>query len=162
MRVGRPVKCSEDRMKYFLVMPQERGKIHGSEIALTQDGKILGVKDIFLHDNGAYDPYGLTVPLNTQCTLLGPYIIPNYYSEFKAVFTNKIIVTPYRGAGRQHGVFVIERLLDFASRELGIDRAEIRRRNFIPPDAFPYNNEIIYQYFVTLEYNTDNYHDVLH
>ena len=102
---------------------------------------------MFLHDTGAYDPYGLTVPINSQCTLLGPYVVPNYDSTFTAVFTNKPIVTPYRGAGRQHGVFVIERLLDIAARELGIDRAEIRRRNLIPPDAFPYNNEIIYQDF---------------
>ena len=71
------------------------------------------------------------------------------------------MVTPYRGAGRQHGVFVIERLLDIAARELGIDRVEIRRRNFIPPDAFPYNNEIIYQDFAPLEYDSGNYAAVL-
>ncbi len=87
--------------------------------------------------------------------------MPSYDSTFTAVFTNLPIVTPYRGAGRQHGVFVIERLLDFAARELGIDRAEIRRRNFIPPDAFPYNNEIIYQDFVPLEYDSGNYEAVL-
>ena len=101
----------------------------------------------FVHDAGAYAPYGLTVPLNSQCTLLGQYDVPHYYSEFKSVFTNKPIVTPYRGAGRQHGVFVMERLLDLAARELGIDRVEIRKRNLIPPDKFPYNNEIIYQDF---------------
>ena len=83
-----------------------------------RDGRILGVKDVFLHDTGAYDPYGLTVPINSQCTLLGPYVVPNYDSTFTAVFTNKPIVTPYRGAGRQHGVFVIERLLDIAAHEL--------------------------------------------
>ena len=86
---------------------------------------------------------------------------PNYDSTFTAVFTNKPIVTPYRGAGRQHGVFVIERLLDIAARELGIDRAEIRRRNFIPPDAFPYNNEIIYQDFAPLSYDSGNYEPIL-
>jgi aerobic carbon-monoxide dehydrogenase large subunit len=101
------------------------------------------------------------VPINSQCTLLGPYVVPNYDSTFTAVFTNKPIVTPYRGAGRQHGVFVIERLLDIAARELGIDRAEIRRRNFIPPDAFPYNNEIIYQDFTALEYDSGNYEPIL-
>lgn len=106
-------------------------------------------------------PYGLTVPINSQCTLLGPYVVPSYDSTFTAVFTNLPIVTPYRGAGRQHGVFVIERLLDFAARELGIDRVEIRRRNFIPPDAFPYDNEIIYQDFAPLEYDSGNYEAVL-
>src|SRR5678815_5310426 len=94
---------------------------------------------------GAYDPYGLTVPINSQCTLLGPYVVPAYDSTFTAVFTNLPIVTPYRGAGRQHGVFVMERLLDLAAHELNIDRTEIRRRNLIPPDAIPYNNEIIFQ-----------------
>jgi carbon-monoxide dehydrogenase large subunit len=101
------------------------------------------------------------VPLNSQCTLLGPYDIPNYYSEFTAVFTNKTIVTPYRGAGRQHGVFVIERLLDIACRELGLGVDEIRRRNFIPPDSFPYNNEVIYQDFVPLVYDSGNYEPAL-
>ena len=70
-------------------------------------------------------------------------------------------MTPYRGAGRQHGVFVIERLLDIAAHELGIDRAEIRRRNLIPADAFPYNNEIIYQDFAPLDYDSGNYEPVL-
>jgi aerobic carbon-monoxide dehydrogenase large subunit len=93
--------------------------------------------------------------------LLGPYAIANYDSTFTAVFTNKPMVTPYRGAGRQHGVFVIERLLDIAARELGIDRAEIRRKNFIPPEAFPYNNEVIYQDFAPLEYDSGNYGPVL-
>jgi CO/xanthine dehydrogenase Mo-binding subunit len=116
---------------------------------------------VFLHDTGAYDPYGLTVPINSQCTLLGPYVVPSYDSSFTAVFTNLPMVTPYRGAGRQHGVFVIERLLDFAARDLCIDRAEIRRRNFIPPEAFPYNNEIIYQDFAPLEYDSGHYEPVL-
>jgi carbon-monoxide dehydrogenase large subunit len=161
IRLGQPIKWIEDRLENFVAMTQERGQVHEAEIALTRDGKILGVKDVFLHDNGAYDPYGLTVPLNTQCHLLGPYVIPHYYTEFKAVFTNKIIVTPYRGAGRQHGVFVIERLLDIASRELDIDILEIRRRNFIPPDAFPWQNEVIAQDFTKLTYDSGNYEPVL-
>lgn len=161
MRLERPVKWIEDRHENFVAMTQERGQSHDSELAITKDGKILGVKDVFLHDNGAYDPYGLTVPLNTQTHLLGPYVIPNYYTEFKAVFTNKIIVTPYRGAGRQHGVFVIERLLDIAARELGLDVTEIRRRNLIPPDAFPWNNEVIAQDFTHLTYDSGNYEPVL-
>lgn len=161
MRLNRPVKWIEDRLEHFFATTHERGQTHDAEIALTRDGKILGIKDVFLHDTGAYDPYGLTVPINSQCTLLGPYVVPNYDSTFTAVFTNKPIVTPYRGAGRQHGVFVIERLLDFAARDLGIDRAEIRRRNLIPPDAFPYDNEIIYQDFTPLSYDSGNYEPIL-
>ncbi len=161
IQLNRPVKWIEDRSENFFATTQERGQIHDAEIALTNEGRILGVRDVFLHDAGAYDPYGLTVPLNSQCTLLGPYDIRNYTSEFTAVFTNKPIVTPYRGAGRQHGVFVIERLLDIAAKQLGIDRTEIRRRNFIPPDAFPYNNEIIYQDFAPLVFDSGNYEPAL-
>lgn len=161
MKLNRPVKWIEDRAENFVATTHERGQIHDAEIAFDKDGHILGVHDVFLHDTGAYAPYGLTVPLNSQCTLLGPYDITNYYSQFTAVFTNKTIVTPYRGAGRQHGVFVIERLLDLAAKELNIDRAEIRRRNFIPPDKFPYNNEIIYQDFAPLVYDSGNYEPLL-
>jgi carbon-monoxide dehydrogenase large subunit len=161
MKLNRPVKWIEDRLEHFFATTHERGQIHDSEIALSRDGKILGIKDVFLHDGGAYDPYGLTVPINSQCTLLGPYVVPNYDSTFTQVFTNLPIVTPYRGAGRQHGVFVMERLLDFAAQELKIDPVEIRRRNLIPPEAFPYKNEIIYQDFAPLEYDSGNYEPVL-
>jgi CO/xanthine dehydrogenase Mo-binding subunit len=157
MRLGRPVKWIEDRRENFYATTQERAQIHDAELAVSREGKILGVRDRFLHDTGAYDPYGLTVPINTQCTLLGPYVVPNYESEFTAVFTNKPIVTPVRGAGRQHGVFVMERLLDFAARELGIDRVEIRRRNYIQPGAFPYDHEILFQDFRPLVYDSGNY-----
>ncbi len=161
MQLGQPVKWIEDRQENFYATTQERGQVHEAEIALTQDGRVLGVKDVFVHDAGAYAPYGLTVALNSQCTLLGQYDIPHYYTEFKSVFTNKPIVTPYRGAGRQHGVFVMERLLDIAARELGLDRVEIRRRNLIPPDKFPYNNQIIYQDFAPLIYDSGHYEPAL-
>src|SRR5271165_3538479 len=161
MRLNRPVKWIEDRLEHFFATTHERGQIHDAEIAVDRQGRILGVKDVFLHDTGAYNPYGLTVPINSQCTLLGPYVVPAYDSTFTAVFTNLPIVTPYRGAGRQHGVFVIERLLDLAAHELDIDPAEIRRRNFIPKDAFPYQNKIIYQDFAPLEYDSGNYEPVL-
>ena len=157
MQLGRPVKWTEDRQENFFATTQERGQIHDAELAVTKEGKILGVKDVFLHDTGAYDPYGLTVPINSQCTLLGPYDIPSYESEFTAVFTNKTIVTPVRGAGRQHGVFVIERLLDFAAKELGIDRVEIRRKNLLRPDQFPFNNEILFQDSAPLTYDSGDY-----
>jgi len=161
MKLNRPVKWIEDRAENFVATTHERGQIHDAEVSFDKDGHILGAHDVFLHDTGAYAPYGLTVPLNAQCTLLGPYDIQNYYSEFTAVFTNKTIVTPYRGAGRQHGVFVIERMLDLAAKELNIDRTEIRRRNFIPPDKFPYDNEIIYQDFAPLVYDSGNYEPLL-
>jgi carbon-monoxide dehydrogenase large subunit len=161
VKLGRPVKWIEDRGEHFFATTHERGQVHDAELAVDRNGRILGVRDVFLHDTGAYDPYGLTVPINSQCTLLGPYVVPNYDSAFTAVFTNKPIVTPYRGAGRQHGVFVIERLLDLAARSLGFDRAEIRRRNLIPKDAFPYDNEIMYQDFTRLGYDSGDYAPML-
>ncbi|HSG15644.1 MAG TPA: xanthine dehydrogenase family protein molybdopterin-binding subunit [Anaerolineae bacterium] len=161
MQHGRPVKWIEDRSENFLATTQERDQSHDVEGAFTSDGLILGVRDEFSLDNGAYDPYGLTVPINTQCTLLGPYKVPTYYSEFKVIFTNKMIVTPYRGAGRQHGVFIMERLMDLAAVELGIDKNEIRRRNFIGPDEFPYDNQIIFQDFAPLVYDSGNFDPLL-
>ena len=157
MRLGRPLKWTEDRQENFYATTQERGQVHDAEMALSKDGRILGVRDVFLCDTGAYDPYGLTIPINTQCTLLGPYDIPNYETEFTSVFTNKPIVTPVRGAGRQHGVFVSERLLDIAARELGIDRVEIRKRNLLGPDRFPHNHEIMFQDSAPLVYDSGNY-----
>ena len=156
-RLGRPVKWAEDRHENFTATTQERGQVHDAEIALTRDGRILGLKDTFLHDSGAYDTYGLTVPINTQCTMLGVYDVPAYDSDFTAVFTNKTLVTPVRGAGRQHGVFVMERLLDIAARELGIDRVEIRKRNLLKPDQFPYDHGIVFQDFTSLTYDSGDY-----
>ena len=161
LQLGSPLKWIEDREENFYATTQERGQVHDATIALKGDGTILGVKDVFLHDAGAYAPYGLTVPINSQCTLLGPYVVPSYHSEFSSVFTNKPIVTPYRGAGRQHGVFVMERLLDLAAKELAVDPVEMRRRNFIPPDCFPYSNEIIFQDFAPLVYDSGNYEPAL-
>ena len=161
MQLGCPLKWIEDREENFYATTQERGQVHDAAIALKDDGTILGVKDVFLHDAGAYAPYGLTLPVSTQCTLLGPYVVPHYHSEFTSIFTTKPIVTPYRGAGRQHGVFVMERLLDIAAKELDIDRIAIRRRNFIRPEQFPYANEIIFQDFTQLVYDSGNYEPAL-
>ena len=157
IRLNRPVKWIEDRHENFFATTQERGQVHEAELALTGEGRILGVRDEFLHDTGAYNPYGLTLPINTQCTLLGPYRVPHYYSEFRSVFTNKTIVTPVRGAGRQHGVFVMERLLDAAARELGLDRVAIRALNYLEPGDFPHDHEIIFQDSAPLVYDSGNY-----
>jgi len=161
MKLKRPIKWIEDRRENFYATTQERGQIHDVEIALSRDGHILGLKDVFLHDTGAYDPYGLTIPLNTQCHAMGGYDVKNFSSEVSVVFTNKTLVTPVRGAGRPQGIFLIERLLDAAAKELGIDPVEIRRRNLIPPDAFPYEHGIIDQAFAPLILDSGNYWPVM-
>ncbi|MFA9404835.1 MAG: molybdopterin cofactor-binding domain-containing protein, partial [Anaerolineales bacterium] len=157
MKLCKPVKWIEDRRENFFATTQERGQVHEAEIAMDKEGHILGLHDEFLHDSGAYDPYGLTIPLNTQCHMLGPYNIPNFYSELRVVFTNKTLTTPVRGAGRPQGVYVIERLLDLAADELGIDKIEIRKRNFLPPDVFPYDHIIIDQAFASFVIDSGNY-----
>jgi len=160
-KLNRPVKWIEDRQENFYATTQERGQVHDVEMILSRDGRVLGLKDNFLHDTGAYDPYGLTIPLNTQSHNMGGYDIRNYSSEFKVVFTNKIISTPVRGAGRPQGIFVIERMMDTAAKELGMDPVEIRKRNLIPPDAFPYEHKIIDQAFAPLVFDSGNYKAVV-
>lgn len=157
LKLGRPIKWIEDRRENFYATTQERGQVHDAEMALAKDGRILGIRSDFLHDTGAYDPYGLTIPLNTQCHMLGPYDVPNFYSDLKVVFTNKTLTTPVRGAGRPQGVFILERLLDLAARELGIDRIEIRKLNFLKPDVFPYDHQIIDQAFENFVIDSGNY-----
>jgi carbon-monoxide dehydrogenase large subunit len=157
LQLGKPIKWIEDRQENFFATTQERGQVHYAEMALDKEGHILGIHHDFLHDTGAYDPYGLTIPLNTQSHSMGAYDVPNYSSDLKVVFTNKTIVTPVRGAGRPQGIFLAERLLDIAARELGMDRIEIRKKNLIPPDAFPYEHKIIDQAFAPLVFDSGNY-----
>ena len=157
MKLGRPIKWIEDRRENFYATTQEREQIHEVEMALSKEGRILGIGQKIIHDTGAYNPYGLTTPLNTQSHSMGAYDVLNYLSEVTVVFTNKTIVTPVRGAGRPQGIYVVERLLDIAARELKLDPMEIRRKNFIPPDAFPYEHKIIDQAFAPLVLDSGNY-----
>jgi aerobic carbon-monoxide dehydrogenase large subunit len=157
MQLRRPVKWIEDRRENLVATNQEREQIHDAEIAVDGDGRILGVRTVFLYDSGAYIPYGLIVPIVASTTLPGPYRIPTYHCEFRAVFTNKTTVSPYRGAGRPHGVFVMERLLDRVADTLRLDRMEVRRRNLIQPDQFPYDVGLIYQDNAPLRYDSGNY-----
>ena len=157
LKLGKPVKWIEDRQENFVATTQERMQIHNAEMALTKEGLILGIKDVFIHDTGAYNSYALTVPLNTQTHTTGPYKITNYYSEFRVCFTNRTMVTPVRGAGRTYGVFVMERMIDLAAKKLGMDVTEIRRKNLIQPNEFPYKTGIIGQDFVKNILDSGNY-----
>lgn len=148
MKLKQPIKWYEDRRENFLSTTSERDQVHFCELALTKEGVILGFKDVFYHNSGAYNPYMMTVPLNTQTHTVSNYRIPNFYTEINMVFTNEMIVTPVRGAGRPQGVFVMERMLDVAARELKMDPAEIRARNLLKPTEFPLYTGIIGQDFV--------------
>ncbi|HEX2412707.1 MAG TPA: aerobic carbon-monoxide dehydrogenase large subunit [Solirubrobacteraceae bacterium] len=144
-RLGRPVKWTEDRREHFVGSNHERGQIHDVRVGVDDDGRILALETKFVHDAGAYCPYGIMVPVITAAQLPGPYKLPNYRYAFRALFTNTLPVSPYRGAGRPQAAFVIERTLDRIAGELGLDRAEVRRRNLIGPGEFPYNVGVTFQ-----------------
>jgi aerobic carbon-monoxide dehydrogenase large subunit len=157
IHLGRPVKWIEDRREHFISANQERSQLHEVEYAFDEQGILLAVRDKFLHDTGAYTPYGIIVPIITACTLPGPYRLKNYYSEFTVLYTNKVPVSPYRGAGRPHAVFVMERIMDRIAKELNIDRAEARSRNFIAPEEFPWDVGLVYQDGGPTKYDSGNY-----
>jgi carbon-monoxide dehydrogenase large subunit len=110
-----------------------------------------------VHDEGAYLPWGLTVPWIAATTVPGPYVIPSFKMEVLVAFTNKISTTPVRGAGRPAGVFVMERLMDRVARELNLDPAEVRRRNFVRPDMMPYKVGIVFRDGRPVTYDSGDY-----
>lgn len=138
LMLQKPVRWIEDRWEHFIATTQERDQYWDAEIALDAEGKILGVRGTLLHDHGAYTARGLTVPQGAVAALSLAYVVPAFRMDVKVALTNKVPVTPVRGAGQPQGVFVMERLLDRAARELNIDRAEIRRRNLVAAEAMPF------------------------
>ena len=118
---------------------------------------MLGLDVRFWHDHGAYTPYGLIVPIITSTQLLGPYKPGAYHVQFDSLYTNTVIVTPYRGAGRPQGCFVMERTMDAIAAYLGKDRTEVRATNFIQPDEFPYEHGLVFQDGRELTYDSGDY-----
>ena len=143
--LGHQVKWTEDRREHFLSSAHERGQIHDVQVGFDDEGRIVALDVSFLHDNGAYTPYGIIVPIITSTQLPGPYKLPSYRVEFTSLYTNTVIVTPYRGAGRPQAAFCMERTIDAIAAELGRDRAEVRAINLIQPDEFPYDIGLIFQ-----------------
>jgi carbon-monoxide dehydrogenase large subunit len=157
IRLGRPVKWIEDRREHLTAANQERGQLHDVEVAVDADGHILALRDRFVHDAGAYTPYGIVVPLITATQLPGQYRLRHYAVEFDVVYTNTAVVTPYRGAGRPHGAFVMERVIGLIARELGLEPVEVRRRNFIQPDEFPWDVGLTFQDGGPTRYDSGDY-----
>ncbi|HZC54943.1 MAG TPA: xanthine dehydrogenase family protein molybdopterin-binding subunit [Xanthobacteraceae bacterium] len=155
--LNRPVKWIEDRREHFVATTQERDQFWNAEIALDAGGKILGVRGSLLHDHGAYTARGLTVPQGSAVSLTLAYVVPAYKLDIKVVLTNKVPVTPIRGAGQPQGVFVMERLLDIAAREMGLDRAEIRRRNLVPASAMPFKKGFVTRGGIPIELDSGDY-----
>jgi carbon-monoxide dehydrogenase large subunit len=143
--LGRPVRWIEDRREHLLSTAHARDQVHSVEVACTKDGKITAIKDQFLQDCGAYNPFSLTSAYNTAAHLRGPYAIPNYNIVGQCVLTNKMCNVPYRGAGRPEAVFTMDRIMDEAATRLGIDPAEMRFRNLIRPEEMPYDQGMLYR-----------------
>ncbi|MEQ9491249.1 MAG: xanthine dehydrogenase family protein molybdopterin-binding subunit [Alphaproteobacteria bacterium] len=157
-KVGRPIKWVAERSESFLSDAHGRDHISHVELALDADGKFLALKVLTKANMGAYlSTFAPCVPTYLYATLLaGTYTTPVIYCNVKAIFTNTVPVDAYRGAGRPEATYLIERIVDRAARELGMSQADIRRKNFIPTDAFPYQTPVALQYdsgdyFTTLD-----------
>jgi aerobic carbon-monoxide dehydrogenase large subunit len=157
IRLGREVKWAEDRREHFVASAHERGQRHTVRVGFDDDGRLLGLDVEFLHDNGAYTPYGIIVPIITATQLLGPYKPGAYRVEFRSLYTNTVMVTPYRGAGRPQGAFAMERTMDAIAAYLGRDRAEVREANFIQPEEMPYDHHLTFQDGRPLIYDSGDY-----
>jgi aerobic carbon-monoxide dehydrogenase large subunit len=145
-RVGRPVKWVAERVESFLSDAHGRDHVTHAEMAFDRDGKVVGLRARTIANLGAYmSTFSSSVPTYLYATLLsGQYNIPNIYCEVDAVYTNTVPVDAYRGAGRPEATFVVERLVEVAARELSIDPAELRKRNFI--SQFPHQTPVILAY----------------
>ncbi len=133
-----PIKWSGDRFEEFLGTYQEREQTHHVQLGIKNDGRIVAFVDTYYQDNGAYPGGGVLVAHNTARNLMGPYRIPHFAIHCYTVMTNKVPQTPYRGAGRPQGHYIIERIMDRAADELGMDRIAIRMKNLVRPQDFPY------------------------
>jgi aerobic carbon-monoxide dehydrogenase large subunit len=139
-RLRRPVKWIEDRREHFLSVVHAREQTHDLELALKRDGTILGLRDRIVTDMGGYvRALGFVNPSLAAASVPGPYRIPALQVDSVAVVTNKSPVSPYRGAGQPEATFARERLMDMAAVELGLDPADIRRRNLLPAEALPFD-----------------------
>jgi carbon-monoxide dehydrogenase large subunit len=151
-RVGRPVKWTCDRSEAFLCDAHGRDHVTHAELAFGEDGKMTALKAKTIANLGAYmSTFSSSIPTYLYATLLsGQYDIPAIYCEVDAVYTNTVPVDAYRGAGRPEATFVVERLVEVAARELGVDPADLRKRNFIT--SFPHQTPVI------MTYDAGDYH----
>jgi carbon-monoxide dehydrogenase large subunit len=152
-KVGRPVKWTSDRAEAFQTDCHGRDHVTHVELALDKAGKFLGLRVSTKANMGAYlSTFASCVPSYLYGTLLqGQYTTGAIYCEVKAVFTHTTPVDAVRGAGRPEATYVVERIIDVAARDLKIDPADLRRRNMIQPNAFPYQTQ------VALQYDSGNY-----
>jgi aerobic carbon-monoxide dehydrogenase large subunit len=144
-KIGRPVKWIAERGEGMLSDDHDRDHVSEAELALDRDGHFLALRARNISNIGAYlAPGGIISPTMHLGGLAGTYATPAIYVEVSAVFTNTTSIGPYRGSGRPEASYIVERLIDTAAREMGIDRAELRRRNTVPADAMPFKTGLVY------------------
>ena len=136
-RLGRPVRWVETRTENLTNMTQGRDHVHDLDLGLTRDGRFCWLRMRVTADVGAYPGIGALLPFFTMTMASGPYRIPAVDFEAVSVITNKAPIFPFRGAGRPEATVSLERIVDLAAAELGMDPAELRRRNLLAPDEFP-------------------------
>ena len=156
LRLGRPVKWVESRSENLVAMPHGRGQVQYVELGLRHDGTIVGLRCRILGDGGAYAGFGGGLAgWTTKLMAQGPYRIPRIGYDVASVVTNTTPMGAFRGAGRPEAAAFLERILDMAADELGVDPAEIRRRNFLPTDGFPHRT------VMGSTYDSGDYHAAL-
>ncbi len=145
--LGRPVKWVGDRAEHFMADDQARDNLSSVELALDGNGKFLAFRVKTVANLGAYlTMFGPHSSTNNLGTLAGTYTTPAIYTHVTGVFSNTPSTGPYRGAGRPEAAYVLERIIDTAAAEMGIDPAELRRRNYIPEAALPYQTGLVFNY----------------
>ncbi|MGA7272997.1 MAG: xanthine dehydrogenase family protein molybdopterin-binding subunit [Acidimicrobiia bacterium] len=142
IHLRQPVKWIEQRRENFTATYQQRGQSGRIEVAFDDNGRVLALRAHLTHDCGAFVPYGIVVPMTTLRLMSGPYRIPALEATIECVFTNATPTAAIRGAGRPNACFALERTMDAIARSLNLERETIRRRNFIPVDALPYQVDI--------------------
>jgi carbon-monoxide dehydrogenase large subunit len=155
--LGRPVKWIEDRREHFVTTTQERDQYWDVEMATDTEGRILGVRGTLVHDHGAFTAGAINLPQNAASSMLGPYMVPAFDLAVKVALTNKTPTSPVRGAGRPQSAFAMERLMDRAAQGLGIDRAELRRRNMVPAERMPYTLPMVNRDGSPVTYDSGDY-----
>jgi aerobic carbon-monoxide dehydrogenase large subunit len=156
-RLGRPVKWAESRREHFLTASPDRGQRHVARLGLTREGRITAVETRFTREHGAYIASGEVVTRNTINHLPGPYRIPSLEIAASNVVTNAVFGAAYRGSGRPEANFVLERLIDRGARALGMDPAELRRRNMIRAEEMPYRTGLVYRDGTPVSYDPADY-----
>jgi len=156
-RLGRPVKWVESRREHLLSTGHDREQAHTARIGFRRDGTIVGLDDRFVADVGAYPTEGDGLTKNTVNHLPGPYRVPAYRAAGTSVVTNKTLNAAYRGAGRPEAVFVMERLIDRGARRLGLDPADLRRRNLVKREEMPYRSGLVYKDGVPVVYDPGDF-----